>query len=230
MSAWWTYRPSDFLMFAPRIYWRLFESVNLAYWPVHLLIVLLVLASVVGAERRWRRSCGWLAVMFAACAWVFLHQRFAPIFWFAEYVAWAFGAQALLLLHLALAPGRTVGALGALGAVAGATRPSSRVRAAAGMALWTVLLHPLLAPLAGRPWTQTEWPGLAPDPTAILGLAWLLWLPAATGWRGALYGAAWVVPVAWCLISAATLATMGEWQAVVMLAAPAAALVAMRPR
>ena len=33
MSEWWSYRPADFLMFSPRIYWRLFASINEAFWP-----------------------------------------------------------------------------------------------------------------------------------------------------------------------------------------------------
>ena len=28
MSEWWTYRLSDFLLFAPRTYWRQFELLN----------------------------------------------------------------------------------------------------------------------------------------------------------------------------------------------------------
>ena len=28
MSEWWTYRPSDFLLFSARTYWRLFELHN----------------------------------------------------------------------------------------------------------------------------------------------------------------------------------------------------------
>ena len=33
MSEWWTYRPSDFLLFAPRTYYRLFELYNAEIWP-----------------------------------------------------------------------------------------------------------------------------------------------------------------------------------------------------
>jgi hypothetical protein len=28
MSEWWTYRPEDFLLFSPRVYWRMFELQN----------------------------------------------------------------------------------------------------------------------------------------------------------------------------------------------------------
>ena len=37
MSEWWTYRAEDFLLFSPRVYWRMFELHNTALWPLHLL-------------------------------------------------------------------------------------------------------------------------------------------------------------------------------------------------
>jgi len=36
MSEWWTYRPEDFLLFSPRVYWRLFELHNEALWPAQI--------------------------------------------------------------------------------------------------------------------------------------------------------------------------------------------------
>jgi len=37
MSEWWTYRAEDFLLFSPRVYWRMFELHNAALWPLHML-------------------------------------------------------------------------------------------------------------------------------------------------------------------------------------------------
>ena len=44
MSEWWTYRFSDFVLFSPRVYYRLFELHNQALWPSQLLTVALGLA------------------------------------------------------------------------------------------------------------------------------------------------------------------------------------------
>ena len=50
MSEWWTYRAEDFLLFSPRVYWRMFELHNAALWPLHVLtlaaglIILLLIA------------------------------------------------------------------------------------------------------------------------------------------------------------------------------------------
>lgn len=39
MFEWWTYTLSDFLMFSPQVYYRLFELYNRALWPTQLLTV-----------------------------------------------------------------------------------------------------------------------------------------------------------------------------------------------
>jgi hypothetical protein len=102
VTEWWTYRPHDFLMFSPRIYWRLFESLNHAWWPLQPLLAggLLVLM-----WSRWQR---WLPLLLAlgwvATAWAFLWQRYAPIQWVAGGIVWAFALQVLGLLTLSARP------------------------------------------------------------------------------------------------------------------------------
>lgn len=225
MSEWWTYRPSDFLMFAPRTYWRLFELHNQAWWPMPWLLVLLGVVALVaawrwpGAARRWGMVA--LAAAWAFCGWAFVLERYAPINWAATGFALGFGLQALVL-----------GLLGAMGLDRGRTRPVPlragwRGRVAMALGLWAVLAHPLLAPALGRPWGQAEVLGLAPDPTAIATLAALLaWPVPAQAWRGGrlVQALAWVLTLAWCAVSAATLATMGSVQALVPLAAGLVAL------
>lgn len=219
MTEWWTYRPSDFLMFSPRIYARLFGSINEAWWPLPLVIAAAVLAWVALGRGRWPRASGLaLGAMVAFVGWAFLHQRLAPIFWVADAYACAFALQAAMLLALAAAPAASTSAVNQ---AADTQRARRRRLTAAGLATWAAIGHPLLAPVAARPWMQAEWPGFVPDPTMILTLAWLLTLrPTPGGWRRGLRRALWLVPLAWCAVSAATLATMGErLPAAVMIAA-----------
>lgn len=218
MSEWWTYRPSDFLMFAPRIYWRLFESINVAVWPAQLLLVGAALAWVGwflrrGAEAAPRASAVALALCWLFVAWAFLLQRYAPINWAADAFALGFVLQALGLLAL-------VGG----GPLQAHTQPWRRATGL-GLLLWALLGQPLLVLLSGRPWVQAEVFGLAPDPTAIGTLGWLLLLE---GRARVLLRCLWLVPLAWCGITAATLGTMGEWQALAPLVAALLALVAVR--
>jgi hypothetical protein len=73
--------------------------------------------------------------------------------------------------------------------------------------LAVALLYPVLAPLAGRPWSAAEVIGIAPDPTAIATLALLL---LARPRRQALL---FPIPVLWCLASGLTLWAMDSAQA-----------------
>jgi hypothetical protein len=222
MSDWWTYRPADFLMFAPRLYWRLFESLNAAWWPLHLLLLggglvfvaWRVRARPSGEAIGLRLGLAALAACWLLVAWAFLHTRLAPINWAAHGYALAFAIQSGALLLAAV--------LGSLRAPA----PPHRLRAGLALLLWALLLHPLLPLARGAPWAQAEVFGLAPDPTAIATLGTLLTLtPATTAARWGLR-LLWSIPIAWCALSAATLATMASAQAVVPLAVLAVAAAA----
>lgn len=147
-----------------------------------------------------------LAAGFAALG--FVAERFEPIFWAAR------GQTALLLLA----------AFGlALSATGLSARRRGRARGAALALLGgALLLYPLLAPASGRPWVQEEMFALAPDPTAIAVLAWVLGTHgagAAQTWGRRVAGAGAALSL---LFSASVLALIGSGQALVPLAAVAA--------
>lgn len=223
-SDWLSYRPSDFLMFAPRTYWRLFELHNEAWWPLHLFALALGTAGMVvvargGATARRFVAAG-LATAWAFVAWSFLAERYAPINWAAMGMAWLFAAEAALLAGLAWRANLQVRA----------SLPRRRAALALGaFALWG---YPFLAPLQGRPLAQGEVFGLAPDPTVLATLAWLLATSGAADGRGRwIRRAAWASAGLCAAASAATLATMGQAQgACLALAALLPAVCAMRSR
>ena len=195
MSEWWTYGLRDLLLFSPRTYYRLFELYNLEWWPLQILALALGAAVFVLARRGGERAGCALVAMLAACwlwvAWAWHAQRYAPINWAAEYFAWAWGAQAVLLLAAAL--------WGRIDAA-----PMACLRRGFGLALlgYALAIHPLLAPMLNRGWPQAEVFGMAPDPTALATLGALLAIKLRhAGWL-------FPIPVAWCLISGATLWTM----------------------
>ena len=51
MTEWWTYAPEDFLLFSPRVYWRMFELHNAAVWPSQALALLVGAAILVWVVR-----------------------------------------------------------------------------------------------------------------------------------------------------------------------------------
>jgi hypothetical protein len=216
MTEWWTYRPSDFLLFSPRTYYRLFELYNADVWPAQLLTAGLGLALWVALWRgcTWapRVACLALGAAWLWVAWAFHWQRFAAINWAATWFAAAFAVEGLLLLLSAL-PGTK------------ARLPSSHGPAGIlglAMLLFAVALQPGVGSLMGRPWIQAEAFALAPDPTTLATLGVLLLLPA----RGSRVSAwlLWPLPLLWCLNAGMTLATMGTPEAWLL---PAAASVAV---
>ena len=72
-----------------------------------------------------------------------------------------------------------------------------------GIALlvYALAFHPLIAPLTGRPWTQAEIFGLAPDPTAVATLGVLLAVARPSRLLFA-------IPLLWCALTGLTLWTM----------------------
>ena len=196
MSEWWKYAPSDFLLFSPRVYYRLFELNNEALWPLQLLIAALAVAILYIVTVRVRAGERFLpiglGVIWLWVGWSFLWERYATINWAIVYVVPFFVLEALLLIGIGLS-GR------------GLTRPTSHmiVRVSLyGMLLFSLFGYPLIAPFMGRDWAAAEIFGIAPDPTAVATLVML-----ALG-QGRMRAIAMIIPAAWCAITGVTLWTM----------------------
>lgn len=229
LADWLSHRPGDFLMFAPRTYWRLFELHNEAWWPLHVPAVLCAAAGVFavlqarGSPSVWEKRLGLAALAGASLlvAWSFAWQRYAPINWAAEGLAWALAWLALMLAALA--------ATGPAPMAAGV--PSQPVRRGAAVLMLAAVAAWPAAGLAGHSWRAAEVVGLAPDPTLAATLAWLLVVRPAAAARfvqRATWLAAWWLALACTAFSAATLATMGSPQALLPAAAAVGAVALLR--
>src|SRR5687768_3109210 len=119
MSEWWTYRPSDFIMFSARSLARLVEGYHADFWPLPLAAFCGALLLLWCALSRPLGSTRWIALALAAgwawIGWAFHLERFATINSGATWSGWAFLAQAGLLA-----------ALGGRGAAAGLPAPALR--------------------------------------------------------------------------------------------------------
>lgn len=194
----WSYRLSDFLMFSPRVYWRMFELHNEALWPLPL--ATLAAGLFAGALALLRPAAArriaplLFAALWAWIAWSFFWNRYAAINWAAIYVAPAFALQATLLVLIAGVRGFESG-------------PPRAARLTAAVLFAIALLYPVLAPLGGRSWGAAEILGIAPDPTAIATLAMLLVL------RPRQQALLFPIPVLWCLASGLALWAMESAQA-----------------
>ena len=216
-----SWAPEDFLLFAPRAYWRLFALENAAAWPAQILLLAAGLALVACLLRGPRPSGRWtgpalglalglvLGAAWLWAGWQFLALRYGAINWAAPMLAWGFYAEGALLATLGLS-----GRLDPVGR-------GKRAQAGIGLLAAALFAWPLLAPLDGRPWHEAEVFALAPDPTAIATLALLALAPRG---RGTVLLC--IVPALWLAVSALTLFTMGAWQGWAVFAALIAGLVA----
>ncbi len=195
MSEWWTYSLSDFLMFSARSYYRQFELMNRELWPLQLLAlaagVLLIAGMMRPRAQASRAAFAVLALAWAWVGWAYHLERYADINTGAPWFAAGFGVQAVLLAWMTL---RT------------AAQPAAGVQGwLARLLVIAALAYPLLAPLVGRSLLQAEFFGLAPDPTVVATLGALLF------WRAP--WPLWLIPLAWCAISSATLLELRAAQA-----------------
>jgi hypothetical protein len=191
MSEWWTYSLSDFLMFSTRTYWRQFELMNRDLWPLPLLAlgagVLLAKAMLRPTAAACRYAFLLLGVGWLWVAWAYHAERYADINTGAPYFSAAFCVQGLMLVWVGL------------------LRPPASVlktdaapgRLAQAIVTAAIVVFPLLAPLSGRSWWQSEVFGMAPDPTCATTLGALLL------WRAPWF--LWVIPLLWSAASGATL-------------------------
>lgn len=185
MSEWWTYGLSDFLLFSPQTYQRLFELHNTALWPAQVAALAAGIAMILLSRRQARGVWFIVALAWLLVAWLWFHQRYATINWAADWIAIGFALQSLLLLWQSLRGGPVI----ARGHIAGLA-----------FMIFAVAAQPLLPLLLGRPWRQAEIFALTPGPTVIATLGLLLALRAP---RHLL-----ILPLLWCVIAGATLWAM----------------------
>jgi len=215
MSDWWTYRPEDLLLFSSRTYWRLFELANAEVWPLQILIFFLGALTLIWVfrPRPWSNQ---VSAVLVSSAWVsagfwFIGVLYAQINWAVVYAVPAFVAEAILFIWF------------------GVIRQELRVTfrwdlpgiVGLGLFAYALMLHPLVAPLSGRPLAAAEIIAIAPDPTAIATLGLIAMAP-----RGKTIWLILLAPILWCIVTTATLFTMGAWEGWIPLTAIILALMA----
>ena len=193
------YSFTDFLMFSPASYFRLYELANTGLWPGQLLLLAIAVWLWSTMRRPRPRAVPVVAlslgVIWALVAGWFLYRQYAQINLAASWFALVFAVQALLLLGFSLFGGKR-------GRVFD-HRPVRSWHPGPLLFAYALLLHPLVGLLAGRPWTGMELFGVAPDATALATLGVLL-----TGYRTVTWPLL-VIPIAWCVVSALTYLAMG---------------------
>jgi hypothetical protein len=190
-----TYSLKDFIPFTPEVYFRLFVRLNEAVWPAHLAAVLVAGVIVWSTIRGRGRTVGLLlAICWAWVGWIYHFELYASLNWAGTYSGWAFVIQSVLL--------------GVFGITGGLDRPdgdslNGPSRMALALGVLALVVFPFFGPLSGRTWSGLQVFGIAPDPTALATLGFVLAV-GPTRWS------LLVIPVLWCLWSGATGWVVGD--------------------
>jgi hypothetical protein len=210
MNEWSSYAIGDFIPFTREVYLRLIERVSETYWPLHMLMLVVVLGIVALTLKGRRLIAGLLlASIWGWVGYSFVLQFYANLNWAGHWVAWVFFVQALLLVVIMLSVHSNF-------IIQAPLRWSGLMLCVVGLG-W-----PLLTRIGRDGWSQVEVVGVHADPTAVLtlGLALLL----VRGWRLWLTA---IIPLLWCLLSGLTLGVLGLPQAQVLYGIVGATIVAM---
>ncbi|MCC9624232.1 DUF6064 family protein [Thalassospira sp. MA62] len=207
MSEWWSYSLADLLLFSPRVYFRLFESMNSQWWLVVASMVLAGLIAAVLALRPGFRGNRIILVLLALIwAWVsycFMWLYYQPINWMVPYVLPGFVVQAVLLGSFAARPlPLRFGWRGDFSSYVGLA-----------FLIIAIVVWPFVGLLEGRELVQAELFGSAPDATALGTIGFVLLARGTRRWILLL------VPGIWCVIASATLWVMDQQIALVPLVA-----------
>ena len=188
MTGWSSYSLSDFLMFSPEAYFRLYEINNTTLWPLQIIVVLAALAicflSLKKDPQSDRVISIILAMFWALIAWQFFYQLFAKINLAAPWYSIGFAIESVALLMIFFTGRNRFSKTGFL------------------LFLYALLIQPLIGVLSGRDWPGMEIFGIAPDPTALGTLGLLM---MRTGMAAKILT---LIPLAWCVVSGLTYLAM----------------------
>ncbi|TVU90669.1 MFS transporter permease [Vreelandella titanicae] len=212
MNEWTSYRLQDFIPFTAEVYFRLLERMGEFFWPLHLLTLALGATTLVLALKHPPRlTCLLPAPLWAFVAVAFFIQRYAELNWAGGYIGYAFIAQAVLLVLMALTGWEMDNA-------PRATNPPVAIGIA--ITLFGLIIMPLMAPLSGGTWYQAEVFGIHADPTAVTTLGLVLIML-----RGFALWIASIIPALWLVVSGLTLQALDSTGSAVLFAVLAIALV-----
>jgi hypothetical protein len=199
-----SYELADFLLFSKQTYFRQFALIHEEFPFLPVLLSAVAVAVTIFAKQRGTLLR--LALLWAACGWLFLHRHYGEINWAANWFALGFGVQAALLVAIMI------------------RNPPRHPSPAQTAALAVALIYPLQAVIFGRPWQEAEAVGLSPDATAIFTLFMLATVAPPARWILA------SIPLLWCAIGLLTLWTMGAPEFWTLAAMLIAALIALSVR
>ena len=183
----------DFLIFSPDSFFKLFELANQTLWPTQIASACLVAIAIFLLYKRHPYTqkfiLVWLGLVWCFVAYSYFAKYYRQIFIYAHHISYFYYAQACLLFLFALLPSDNAETI----------ITKRRIVLGSGFILYGLCIHPMVSALI---WNQKligiEVFSIAPDPTAIATIGFILLLPI----KG--YFLLMVIPLTWLLFSLVT--------------------------
>lgn len=170
MQDWLSYSLHDLLIFSEEAYFRLFELSNQALWPfqIPLLISALLVMRLIRSRHEYARHIIliWLSLIWLFVGLWFLNMFYSQINTLAKPLSYLFLTESFLLLMSGMMMRRKATYASA----------NSWKNLAWVLLIYAYFLHPLSALVWERKLTGVELVAVAPDPTAIATIGFLLLL------------------------------------------------------
>lgn len=199
MGDWSSYSLSDFLLFSPRVYERMFVLLNADVWPAQFLAaafaILLLVCALHPTVARIKAALLILGAAWLVVTTIFFLGRYQSINWLGTYIAPFTALEGFAMLFLGFTkPGNLI-----------APRETRIAFASALIVLVSgLLIYPFIGSAFGEPLEAAQVFAITADPTAFATLGILALLE--TRLRLALS----LIPLMWCCMTALTLWTLGR--------------------
>ena len=191
-----SYSLHDLLIFSPESYFKLFELSNKALWPFHIFLILLAVVAVFLLYKRYqlvsRLIFIWLGLVWCFVGYWYFGQFYSQINTYAHIGKYLYYVEAVLLFLYAIFSSHDVKT----------SYKQWQVMIGGGLILYGLLIHPIVSLMMwNQPLIRSELFSIAPDPTAIVTIGFLLLMLV----RG--YIMLIVIPAFWLLLSIMTYTT-----------------------
>ena len=187
MQAWLTYSLHDLLIFSEEAYFRIHELANQALWPfqIPLLVTAFLLIWLVRSKHKYARNIIllWLSVIWLFVGLWFVNGFYSQINTLAKPLSYLFIFESFILaLSAFIVPRNTSHTAAGWMTVAGWL-----------LLIYAYFVHPLSGLLWGRILIGLEFVGVAPDPTALATIGFLVLLRPKGYWLLMLIPLIWIV-------------------------------------
>lgn len=169
----------DLLIFSPESYFKLFELSNSALWPLHIPLGFLVVTALVLSYKRQQNTSQliliWLGLVWSFVGYWYFEIYYSQISTYSYILSYIFWAEAcLFFLYVFFSNHKTINTI----ELSKTSYKKWQAIIGGGFIFYGLIIHPIVSlTIWNQPFNRFEFFSIAPDPTAITTIGFILLLP-----------------------------------------------------